>query len=163
MHEYVISLREVFWGIALIGFTLIVHAFGMVLTLRASHALGKRIGPSAGFMRGTRILVVASWLIVLTHICEVMMWAGFFLWRGALPTWSTANYYVLLQYTTVGSEITLTHDWRLLGGMLPMAGMLTFAWSTAELLSLAMAFEESQLVRRGIHKAAEMVRGSKEG
>ena len=146
--NYVISAREIIWGSVLIAVTLVMHAMGMIATLRATRALGARAGGGSSFLRGARLLVVASWMIVLTHACEVMLWAGFFTWRGALPSWSTANYYALLQYTTVGSGLSLAYDWRLLGGMLPMAGMLTFAWSTAVLLSLAVVFEELQFLRR---------------
>jgi hypothetical protein len=123
----------------------------MVTTLRATRALAERVKAKASFFRGARLLVVASWMIVLTHGCEVMLWAAFFTVRGALPSWSTANYYTLLQYTTVGSGISLPYDWRLLGGMLPMAGTLTFAWSTAVLLSLVVVFEEVQFLHRGGH------------
>jgi hypothetical protein len=145
---YVISMREVLWGITLIAVTMILHALGMVVTSRASQAMmQRRITSGSGFFGGAWVLVVASWMIVATHYSEVMVWAAFLVLRGALPTMSTANYYALLQYTTVGSGISLPYDWRLLGGMLPMSGMLTFAWSTAVLLRLAVQFEETQLTR----------------
>ncbi len=152
--QYVISAREVIWGTLLIAVTLVLHALGMVTTLRASRALRRRLGPSSGFFRGIRLLVVTSWMIVLSHLIEVMLWAAFFTWRGALPSWSEANYYALLQYTTVGSDMSLSYDWRLLGGMLPMAGMLTFAWSTAVLLDLAVAFAQAQMQRMDTHGGA---------
>lgn len=147
--NYVISAREIIWGSVLIATTLVIHAAGMMTTLRATRALIARVKVRGGFYRGARLLVVASWMIVLTHACEVALWAAFLTWRGALPSWSTANYYALLQYTSVGSEVRLPYDWRLLGGMLPMAGMLTFAWSTAVLLSLVVVFEDGQFLRRG--------------
>ena len=90
------------------------------------------------------MLVAISWMIVATHIADVIVWGAFLAWRGALPNLSTANYYALLQYTTVGSGIALPYEWRLLGGALPMAGMLTFAWSTAVLLRVVTEFEETQ-------------------
>jgi hypothetical protein len=147
--NYVISAREVIWGGILIATTLLFHAVGMMTTLRATRAMAARVKTRGSFIHGAQLLVVASWMIVLTHGCEVMLWAAFFTLRGALPSWSTANYYTLLQYTTVGSGLSLPYDWRLLGGMLPMAGTLTFAWSTAVLLSLVVVFEEGQLMRRG--------------
>jgi hypothetical protein len=82
---------------------------------------------------------------VFVHLSEVMVWAGFFVWRDALPNMTSAYYYALLQYVTVGSELTLPVRWRLLGGMVGMAGLLTFAWSTTVLLTLAHRFEDKQL------------------
>jgi hypothetical protein len=152
--QYVISAREIIWGTLLIAVTLVLHALGMITTLRASRALRRRMAPMSGFFRGMRLLIVASWMIVLSHLIEVMVWAAFFTWRGALPSWSEANYYALLQYTTVGSDTTLSYDWRLLAGMLPMAGMLTFAWSTAVLLDLAVSFAQAQMQRMDAHGSA---------
>ena len=144
---YVISMREVMWGTTLIAVTMMLHALGMVTTSRASQAMQRRITANSGFFSGAWVLVVASWMIVATHFIEILVWGAFLVWRGAFPTMSTANYYSLLQYTTVGSSLSLPFDWRLLGGMLPMSGMLTFAWSTAVLLKLAVQFEETQLTR----------------
>jgi len=50
-----------------------------------------------------------------------------------------------MQYTTVGSDFVLPQRWRLLGGMLPMAGLMTFAWSTGILFTLAQEFQSAQL------------------
>ena len=149
---YVISMREGLWGITLIAFTMVLHGLGMVATLRASQAMQRRIKSPGSFLGNAWVLVVTSWMIVTTHIADVQVWGAFLTWRGALPTLSIANYYALLQYTTVGSGIALPYEWRLLGGALPMAGMLTFAWSTAVLLKIAVQFEQAQLGR--LHRGA---------
>ena len=155
LSTYVMSLDEVLWGIVLIAITMIMHALGMVITLRLSQRLRERMPQRSGFVGGVRLLVLASWMIVLTHLLEVVVWAGFLTWRGALPDISTANYYALLQYTAVGSDVSLPFDWRLLGGMLPMAGLLTFAWSTTVLLGLALQVQEVELRRRTHRSTAD--------
>jgi hypothetical protein len=86
-------------------------------------------------------------MIAIAHLLEVIVWGGFFYYRGAFPSASSAYYYALLQYTTVGSELSLPDHWRLLGGMIAMAGLLTFAWSTAVLLTLAERFQTERLQR----------------
>jgi hypothetical protein len=50
-----------------------------------------------------------------------------------------------MQYTTVGSSFNLPLRWRLLDGMLPIAGLMTFAWSTGVLFTLAQDFQSAQL------------------
>jgi hypothetical protein len=47
-----------------------------------------------------------------------------------------------MQYTTVSSGIQLPERLRLLGGMIAMSGLLTFAWSTSVLLILARDFQD---------------------
>lgn len=73
------------------------------------------------------------------------MWAGFFQWKHCFPNLSTANYFALNEYTTVGSNLRLPQSLRLLEGMIATAGLLAFAWSTGVLLTLAREFQAQQL------------------
>lgn len=152
--DHVTSLGEVGWGIMLIAITMMIHAFGMLVTLTVEDAAQKRLRSVTGFFTNVRMLILTSWVIVFVHLSEVAVWATFFVWREAMPTMSAAYYYSLMQYVTVGSELTLPVRWRLLGGLIGMAGLLTFAWSTTVLLRLVQRFEERQMhaiaVRRHI-------------
>jgi hypothetical protein len=143
--SHLLSVGEVLWGILLIAVTMAIHAFGMLMTLAASRGLWRRWPPRSGVFAGVRVLILASWMIVLVHLVEVIVWALFLLWRDAMPSATDAFYFTLLQYVTVGSDLTLPERWRLLGGMIAMAGLLTFAWSTTVLLALAQRFEDAQL------------------
>ena len=149
MH-YVTSLEEVAWGIALVAITMAIHGCGMLATLFACHVLKR--GPEAptSFIRGGAVLILASWMIVLVHLVELLVWAVFFVRHDAMPNASTSYYFSLMQYTTVGSSFSLPPRWRLLDGMLPMAGLMTFAWSTGVLFMLAQEFQTTQL--SAIHK-----------
>jgi hypothetical protein len=95
------------------------------------------------------ILIVASWMLVLLHLLEVIVWAGFYVWSDAIHAAdanpSIAYYFALMEYTTIGSVYNLKLDWRLLEGMNGIAGLLTFAWSTSVLLTLADDFQRRRL------------------
>ena len=142
---YVVSLEEVFWGGILTGITMTMHGFGMPLVLRLQEALHRRFERPPTFAKGILVLIVASWGILLLHLVEVLVWAAFFFWKGAMPNVSLAYYFSLNEYTTVGSAYSLPQHWRLLEGMIAMAGLLTFAWSTGILFTLAQDFQEQQL------------------
>jgi voltage-gated potassium channel len=142
---YVTSLEEVFWGGMLVAVTMVIHGFGMPAILRIQAALRSRFEPNPSFAAGIVILILASWSILSVHLLEVIVWAGFFVWKGALPTKSVAYYFSLNEYTTVGSAYSLPPRWRLLEGMIAMAGLLTFAWSTGILFTLAQDFQAQQL------------------
>jgi hypothetical protein len=144
---YVTSIEEVTWGLALIAATMMVHALAMPATLEACAALRRRRPLAGSFFGGVRVLLLGSAMIATTHLLEVIVWAGFFYGQGAFPTGSSAYYYALLQYTTVGSDVSLPQRWQLLAGMIAMAGLLTFAWSTAVLLTLAERFQAERLKR----------------
>lgn len=148
--SYVTSLEEVLCGIALVAITMAIHGCGMLATLFTCHVVKHGPDSPASFLRGGTVLILASWMIVLIHLAELLVWAVFFVWQGAMPSASTSYYFSLMQYTTVGSSMNLPARWRLLDGMLPMAGLMTFAWSTGVLFMLAQDFQATQLA--AIHK-----------
>jgi hypothetical protein len=143
--QYVTSLEEIWWGTILVAVTLAVHGMGMIWTLHVSSSLKQRLAANRSFAIGIAIIILASWMIILVHLIEVMVWAGFFIWRGAMPNASLSFYFALLDYTTLGSDYNLPLRWRLLEGMIAIAGLMTFAWSTGVLLTLAQDFQEQQL------------------
>jgi hypothetical protein len=143
--SYVISLDEIFWGGILVAITMAMHGFGMLLVHRVNYAIKQWIGKRTGILANLLPVIFASWMIMLVHLIEVAVWAGFFLWRGAFPNHSLAYYFSLNEYTTVGSNFNLPLHWRLLEGMLAMTGLLTFAWSTGVLITLAQEFQELRL------------------
>jgi hypothetical protein len=151
---YVTSLEEIFWGGLLVAITMAMHGFGMLTVVRVHGALKQRFEPTPSFARGMSVIVLTGWMILLVHLLEVFAWAGFFLWHGAVNTQDTANptanaslcyYFALLDYTCLGSNYNLHLRWRLLEGMISMAGLLTFAWSTGVLMTLAQDFQDQQL------------------
>ena len=148
--DHVVSVEEVAWGIALVAVTMTIHAFAMPMTSVACARARRRFADRHGFFAGVRVLLLASGLIVVAHLVEVAAWASFFVLQGAFPTTSSAYYFSLLQYTTVGSDLTLPESWRLLGGMIAISGALAFAWSTALLLSVAQHFQDEQRGRQPV-------------
>ena len=142
---YTTRLEEVIWGIILIAVTMGIHAYAMLFTLSVSDVMERRAQTRRGIFSGVGVLVLASWMITVAHLVEVMVWAAFLVWHHAFPSYSAAYYFSLLQYTTVGSDLSLPNRWRLLGGMIAIAGLLTFAWSTTVLLTLVDHFQSKQL------------------
>ncbi len=142
---YEITLLEVAWGCGLIALTMLVHAVGMNVTASVSRAVTRWAQRQATWAPLIAPLVIAAWLICVVHLLEVVIWAGFLLWKGLLPGGGVAYSYALMTYTTLGSQFELPLEWRVLQGMLAMAGLLTFAWSTAVLVTLAQYFQSRHL------------------
>ena len=92
-------------------------------------------------------MIFSVWLIVLLHLTEIALWAGFFVWKDAQPNIFSAYYNALLNYTTLAAGY-LPLRWRLLEGMLGMTGLLAFAWSTTILFSFAPKFIHEALQER---------------
>ena len=143
---YVFSLLEVVWGGTLVAITMAFHGCGMLTILRVNGALKTQFASHRSFFTGLFRIILVSWMIVLVHLLEVFWWAVFFLSKGMFPTASTCYYFALNEYTTLGSNFNLPLHWRLLEGMIAITGLLTFAWSTGVLFTLAQNFQD-----RGLH------------
>lgn len=150
---YVISLEEILWGGFLMAITMAIHGFGMLMVLRVNRSVNHKIEQQQSLFTGILPVILASCMILVVHLTEVMVWALFFVWKGSFPNRSLAFYFSLNEYTTVGSKYDLPQRWRLLEGMIATAGLLAFAWSTGVLITLALKFQEHQMnlfkARRG--------------
>jgi hypothetical protein len=140
---YVTSLHEVFWGLVMIAVIMSIHAVGIIFTLRSGRILQRRARGDTRIFHGIGALVASTLLLVTVHLLEVTIWGAFLFAKGAFSDVSTAIYYALMQYTTVSSSLRLPNSLRLLGGIIPLSGMLTVAWSTSALFMLAQPFHDN--------------------
>jgi hypothetical protein len=121
----------------LICATVIVHALG---TLEAIAHLGRTWRQRKQHRRRMtaeiQIVRVISVLLLL-HLAEAGIWAGFYRLSGLLPDMETAIYFSITSYTTVGyGDVVLPAPWRLLGPVEAAIGILMFGWSTAVMVAV---------------------------
>jgi len=145
--EYVTRVDEVLWGGLLLAMTIVIHGIGMLLTVRAADSIKETTKEARSRFPGMGlvVLIIAAWMIILVNLIEVAMWSGFFIWKHAQPSIFSAFYNAMLNYTTLQAGY-LPLRWRLLEGMLGMAGLMTFAWSTSILFSLAQEYMDQALL-----------------
>jgi len=139
--DYVMRLDEVMWGCLLVSVTIIIHGVGLFYTMRLSRALRRRASARPSF--DLAVITLAALMIVVLHLVEVMVWAGFFTWKHAQPNRFSAFYYALVNYTTLGAGY-LPLRWRLLEPLLAMAGLISFAFSTSALIALTRDMREER-------------------
>jgi hypothetical protein len=147
MEFYEVKLHEILWGSLLVAITMAIHGTGMFAILSFTDKVKERYAPLDSFMGGLSVVVLASLLIVLTNIFEVMVWTAFLVLQGAQRSHSMGFYNAMLNYTTLQAGYLPPH-WRLLEPLLGMAGLLTVAWSTGILYMLAQDFQDTQLKKR---------------
>ncbi|HXX83804.1 MAG TPA: hypothetical protein VEN29_07440, partial [Casimicrobiaceae bacterium] len=128
MPTYVISMEEILWAGFLVAITMAIHGTGMFSILGAIDWLKERFAPIESFVGGLSLVILASLLITLTNLIEVIVWAAFFVLQHAQPNHSVALYNALLNYTTLQAGY-LPQRWHLLEAGLGMAGLLTVAWT----------------------------------
>jgi hypothetical protein len=147
MSTYAISLDEAMWGCLLVAITMAIHGTGMFGILKIIDLLKEHLAPVESFLGGLGLVILASLMIIVTNVVEVMVWASLFLLQGAQPNHSVAMYNALLNYTTLQAGYLPQH-WHLLEALLGVAGLLTVAWSTGILYMLAQDFQDTQLRKR---------------
>lgn len=92
------------------------------------------------------MLIIAN-IVMLMHVLEALAWALLYLYLGALPNFQMSVLYSLNALTSYGHEaVALTEDWRLLGAIESMNGVIIFGLTTAFLFG---AMRELQTVRHG--------------
>ena len=125
---------------------LLLFALGLTCVTVLIHALATweaimhlfRDRPQRKGILTTEILIVrVVTIMLLLHLVEAGIWAGFYRIAGVLPELETAIYFSITSYTTMGyGDVVLPARWRLLGPIEGAVGILMFGWSTAILVAV---------------------------
>jgi hypothetical protein len=83
------------------------------------------------------VMVVTALVLMLAHTAEIVVWSVAYAAVGAVPAGSGVLDFAFVNYTTLGyGDVTPLPEWRLLGPMTAMNGILMFGWSTAVLFEV---------------------------
>jgi hypothetical protein len=146
MPSDIAILMSLLVGVAATIGTLVIHGFvvhAIVTTLRRnlmSGLIGMRIWANMTFIMG------ATLLAFIGHLAEIAFWALVLELSGAVAGVGSAIYASAGNYTTVGSGIELPPQWKLLGPLEAVCGMLMFGVSTAFIFAV---------IQRLIHERLE--------
>src|SRR5580765_8395247 len=122
----------------LLAFTVTIHAAGLSAMLRRmlSSAL-----PDTRFWPVTWLLVRVAWWLLLLHLVEISVWALFYWWQKCLPDAESSFYFSGVTYTTVGyGDLVLPQEWRLLGPVEGLTGILMCGLSTGFFFAVVSKF-----------------------
>lgn len=125
----------------LVAACVVIHAVGMLAGLRWLASL-ERDTHAPAFRAGNLTLL---WLLIrivagllALHLLHILVWGAFYYARGLFDTFETAMYFSAVTYTTVGyGDVTLHADWRMLGAIEAVTGVLMVGWSTGMLFAVA--------------------------
>jgi hypothetical protein len=113
----------------LLALTVTIHAAGLAAALR--YAQVWRAGPDTQFWSMTWLLIRVAWWLILVHLMEIAVWAMFYWWQECLPDAESSFYFSGVTYATVGyGDLVLPIEWRLLGPVEGLAGILMCGLST---------------------------------
>ena len=115
------------WG--LMALCVVIHAVGVISAIRwLRYALSR----AHQFWRGTWLFTRLAGLIILLHLVEITTWAVVYVLSDAIADLPSALYFSAVTYTTTGyGDIVLPQEWRLVGAIEALTGILMCGWSTA--------------------------------
>ena len=125
------------WSLPLIAFCVAIHVVGLALINdRVVNFLHKAID-DRHFLRLFAVVIGAVALLATAlHGLEAGLWALAYWLLEALPDFRSALLYSLSAMTTYGNaEISLEPQWRFMGGLESLCGMLLFGLTTAFLFA----------------------------
>jgi NADH:ubiquinone oxidoreductase subunit 6 (subunit J) len=137
-------LSKLLFAWLLAALCVIVHAMGITTLLRwVNHAVARM---QARFWSSTWMLVrTATWIILLSLI-EITVWAFFYAWDHGMPDLSSALYFSAVTYTTTGyGDLVLPNEWRLVGAVEALTGILMCGWSAAYFFAVVSRMNERRL------------------
>jgi hypothetical protein len=136
-------LSKILAAFVLMALCVVIHAVGLTAALRwVVRRSGRR---RLSFPRWAwRFIRLAAWMISI-HMVEIAVWAWFFHWKQAMPDLQSALYFSAATYTTVGyGDLVLPIEWRLLGGIEALTGILMAGWSTGFFFAVVSQMIDAQ-------------------
>jgi hypothetical protein len=107
----------------------VIHTSGVTWALRR---LVRERDAGQQFWALTWTCIRLAALMVLCHLVEIVLWGLLYLAAAALPDPHAAFYFSAVTYTTTGyGDLVLPPEWRLVGGIEALTGILMSGWSTA--------------------------------
>jgi len=115
-----------------------------------------------GPLHAAALVVKSSVAVIVLHGLVILLWASWYRLR-CFPSWELAFYFSSGTYTTLGSgNVTLPSNWRLLGPLESMTGVLMCGVSVAVLFAIvtrSIAIHERRK-KSGLLKTADLKSGS---
>ena len=83
------------------------------------------------------VMVVTALVLMIAHMAEIVVWSLAYAAVDAAPSGTDLLDFAFVNYTTLGyGDVTPLREWRLVGPMTAMNGILMFGWSTAVLFEV---------------------------
>ena len=130
------SFHRVVAELPLITLTLWLQSAGVAaLVTWVRRLLGGDVRKMGSF-RFAALVVRLAMAVVVLHGLEILLWATFYRWR-CFPSWDSAIYFSASSYSTLGcNDLSLPSDWRTLGPLESVIGVLMCGISVSLLFAI---------------------------
>jgi hypothetical protein len=96
-----------------------------------------QVGSGQGFLAGMRPLIVATLVLLIGNLVQIMLWSALFLWLGEFEQAYDAIYHSAVNFSSLGyGDIVMRRERRLLGPLEAVNGVLMLGMSAATLMAI---------------------------
>jgi Ion channel len=89
-----------------------------------------------GSFRSAGLVIKSTLAIITLHGLQILLWASCYRWL-CFPSWESALYFSSTSYSTVGyGDVVLPLEWRLLGPLESMVGVIMAGVSVSILFAI---------------------------
>jgi len=121
-------LRPIITAVVLAVLSAVIHALGLLGLLYWQTRQWPKIEADFRPRRNLPVFLFFFGVILVLHLAEFCLWAGFYFWRGFLPDLETSLYFSATSYSTTGyGDILPPRSWRLLGERESLTGVCYWA------------------------------------
>jgi voltage-gated potassium channel len=129
-------LRQGTAAVILVTLTLSIQSTAMAAFVLWVRAYFAKNTSRLGLMRCADLMVRVTHVMLTLQLLEVELWAAFYRWK-CFPSWDAALYFSATSYSTVGyGDLLLPSNWRLLGPIESVTGVLMCALSASGLFAI---------------------------
>jgi len=123
-------------GVLLLTLTLCLQCAGVTTLIEWLKRVLSRDIHMHGPIYSATLVVKSTIAIVVLHGLTILLWASFYRFR-CFPSWQLAFYFSASSYSTVGyGDLILPSNWRLLGPLEGITGVLMCGISVSVLFAL---------------------------
>jgi hypothetical protein len=111
---------------------IVVHSGGLVGISRTLHLNDDKSIPNEFGLRAAVLMGTYGVLLFVLHFVEILLFALFYHFVGAMKSLEAALYYSASCYATLGTAPDkFSTEWRLVGALEALIGFVLIGWSTA--------------------------------
>ena len=121
-------------GSLLVATTVLVHTFGLITLARWTPRAAAWLQLHRHNVGRAMTMVGTVLSIFVIHTIEVWLWAATFAGVEAVHGFENALYLSTIMFSTVGGQVAVAPEWRLLASLESVDGFILIGWSTAYLV-----------------------------
>jgi voltage-gated potassium channel len=125
-----------------VAIAVLMHLAGLSLLIRVLGPKTRQLSRRRHKLRQARVMVTVGWGLCALHMLEIVAYAGLYVALGAVKTFEHALYFSTVTYASIGyGDLSLPEQWRVLGAVEGLNGILLLGWSTAFLVTVVTRME----------------------